>query len=463
MWRQLTSSLARFGHLRRNARLYLISNTLQAFTAGALGVLYTLFLASLGLSTTFIGVTLFVATAGGALGILPASALVRRLGWRAMLLWSDLIGGVAIAVQLLAPTPAIILITSVGIGASVAIFLVLNAPFLAANSAPDQRNAIFGLNNALGFLGGVSGTLIGGFLPLWIAAGFHAQSGWLLALRPLLLANPQARVYQLALLAAGIVAVPSIIPVFLLRDERDERDEGEEPARSGRDEPAPQPPATPLGERIGGWLRIAHGAVTSGVGRFSFSQALVGFGAGLFAPFLNIYFVDRLGASTAFYGALTATVTALLAVVSLASAPLADRFGRVRVALVAQVASLPFMVAMGAAPLLVVVATCYVIRSTLMNTGGAPLQAWLMDAVTPQRRVLASNAYNISWQGAWAIGAALGGGLIALGGYGLPFYVAAACYAASAALLGIWFLPRRSERGDGGVTPALAPRSHAEP
>jgi len=462
VWRQLTSSLARFGHLRRNARLYLISNTLQAFTAGALGVLYTLFLASLGLSTTFIGVTLFVATAGGALGILPASALVRRLGWRAMLLWSDLIGGVAIAVQLLAPTPAIILITSVGIGASVAIFLVLNAPFLAANSAPDQRNAIFGLNNALGFLGGVSGTLIGGFLPLWITAGFHAQTSWLLALRPVLLANPQARVYQLALLAAGVVAVPSIIPVFLLRDERDE---GEERARSGQVEPAPQPPATPLGERIGGWLRVARGAVTSGVGRFSFSQALVGFGAGLFAPFLNIYFVDRLGASTAFYGALTATVTALLAGVSLASAPLADRFGRVRVALVAQVASLPFMVAMGAAPLLVVVAACYVIRSTLMNTGGAPLQAWLMDVVTPQRRVLASNAYNMSWQGAWAIGAALGGGLIALGGYGLPFYVAAAFYAASAVLLGVWFLPRRGERddGDSGATPALAPRSRAEP
>ena len=66
-----------------------------------------------------------------------------------------------------------------------------------------------------------------------------------------------------------------------------------------------------------------------------------------------------------------------------------------------------------------------------------------MDAVTPQRRVLASNAYNISWQGAWAVGAALGGGLIAVGGYGAPFYVATACYTISAVLLGLWFLPGR--------------------
>ncbi|HEU5342967.1 MAG TPA: MFS transporter [Ktedonobacterales bacterium] len=453
MWRQLARSLARFGHLRRNARLYLISNTLQAFTAGALGVLYTLFLASLGYGTTFIGVTLFVATAGGALGIVPASALVRRLGWRAMLLWSDLIGGVAIAAQLLAPTRAVVIITSLGIGASVAIFLVLNAPFLAANSDAEQRNAIFGLNNALGFLAGVTGSLVGGFLPVWITAGFHAQTTWLLALRPILLADPQARVYQLALLAAGIVAVPSIIPVLLLSDQRED-------VASAPFFATPSAPTPPLGKRLREWLRTGRAALASRVGRFSFSQALVGFGAGLFFPFLNIYFVNRLGASTAFYGELTAAVTALLAVVSLASAPLADRFGRVRVALAAQVASLPFMVAMGAAPLLLVVAACYIVRSALMNTGSAPLQAWLMDAVMPQRRVLASNAYNISWQGAWAVGAALGGGLIALGGYGLPFYVAAACYAVSAALLGWWFLPGR-DAGD-GATPALPEESRTE-
>lgn len=446
MWRRLTErlteSIARFGHLRRNARLYLISNTLQAFTAGAIGVLYTLFLNGLGYGTTFIGVTLFIGTAGGALGIFPASVLVRRLGWRTMLLWSYLIGGVTIFLQLIAPTRTVTLITTLGVGASVAIILVLNSPFLAANSEPEQRNAIFGLNNALGFLAGVSGSLLGGLLPVWLTAGFAARLWWLVALEPFLLAEPQARVYQLAMLASGIVAIPSIIPIILMRErEQIETSALAEPAPQR--ESAPQREPSPLGERVSVWLRVAREGARSAVGRFSLSQALVGFGAGLYFPYLNIYFVDQLGASTAFYGALSASLTALLAVVSLLSAPLADRFGRVRVALVAQVASLPFLVTMGAVPALAVVSVCYLLRSTLMNTGSAPLQAWLMDAVEPERRVVASNAYNVSWQGAWAVGAALGGGLIAVGGYSAPFYVAAIFYTASALLLGYWFFPRK--------------------
>lgn len=409
-------------------------------------MLYTLFLNSLGYGVTFIGVVIFVATAGGALGILPASALTRRLGWRTMLLLSNLIGGVAVFFQLIAPTRAVTLITSLGVGASVAIFLVLNSPFLAANSEPEQRNALFGLNNALGFLASVSGTLLGGLLPVWIAAGFAARMPWLLALRPYLLAQPHARVYQLAMLIAGALAIPSIVPIFLMRSER-------EPASVALPDSTSRQPE-PWRERLIGGLRSAREMARGVVGRFSVSQALVGFGAGLFFPYLNIYFVDKLGASTAYYGALTAAVTALLAVVSLLSAPLADRFGRVRVALVAQVMSLPFLVAMGAVPMLAVVSACYVIRSTLMNTGAAPLQAWLMDAVTTERRVLASNAYNVSWQGAWAVGAALGGELIALAGYGAPFYVAGVCYALSAALLGLWFLPRSPARA---LSPSATP------
>lgn len=454
MSRSLRESLSRYRGFSRNAWLYLISNTIQSVSAGAIGVIYTLFLKAAGYGLDFIGVTLFVATAGGAMAIVPASALIRRYGWRTMLLWSNFVGGVAIFIQLIAPFPAVTLLTSLGIGASVAIFLVLNSPFLAANSGSDQRNAIFGLNNALGWLAAVTGALLGGLLPVWLTAleapggpggPLAALAPALEAARPLLLSVTQARVYQVAMLLAGVLAVPSIIPVFLLSDMPKPPAEEKRPADGAQ-------PVT-LRARVEAWLPQARAIATGMIGRFSLSQALVGLGAGLFFPFLNIYFVDRLHATTAYYGALTSAATASLALVSLASAPLADRFGQVRLAIVAQALSLPFLVLMGAAPALAVVSAAYVLRTTLMNTGAAPLQAWLMDTVPPERRVLASNAYNASWQGAWAIGAALGGVLIDIGGYGLPFYLAAGLYGLSALLMTRWLWPRRGQDSPEPLTP----------
>src|SRR5258707_1495587 len=82
----LANSLARFRGLRRNARLYVISNTIQAASAGALGVLYTLFLSSLGYGADFIGVVIVIGTIGGGLGILPPRPLVASLRWPGFLL-----------------------------------------------------------------------------------------------------------------------------------------------------------------------------------------------------------------------------------------------------------------------------------------------------------------------------------------------------------------------------------------
>src|SRR5690348_13277554 len=96
---------------------------------------------------------------GGALGILPAGLLVDRLGWRAMLLWSDFLGGGALFLQFILPTPLVTLVTAVVTGLSVAMVIVVNAPLLAANSSQAERTALFGLSNATGLLASVVGSL----------------------------------------------------------------------------------------------------------------------------------------------------------------------------------------------------------------------------------------------------------------------------------------------------------------
>ena len=452
----IADTYQRFRSLGRNARLYLLSNTMQAASAGAFGVLYTLYLVSLGYSTAFIGALVVLGTIGGGLGIIPANPLVARFGWRTMLLWSDMIGGFSIALQIVFPTPVVMVITTIGLGASVAIIFVINTPLLTAYSSPQERTALFGLNNALNILATVGGSLLGGFLPRWFEQPGVRASAQLVALSPFLVPDqPHARAYQLSLLVTGILAVPAFIPVLFMSDERKappSPSDGDEatgaisaaPARElqppGTLPPAAANPVQAFSWRI--WLSArwptVRATATGIVGRFSLTQALNGFGAGLWFPYVSVYFVNGLHTSSAYFGALSAALSIVAALASLLAAPLAERYGKVRTSIAVQLCSLPFLLAIGGIPLVGVASAAYLLRGFLMSITGPPLQTFLMESVPDESRVVASSVYNVAFQMSWALGAGLGG-VIASVSLRLPFIAAAPFYLVSALLMIIWF------------------------
>jgi len=436
--------------LSRDAKLYLLSNVMQATSVGALAILYTLFLTALGYDAQLIGALAVVGTLGGALGLIPSGTLLDRVGWRTTLIFSNALGGAAILTQLLVPLQPVLYVTTFLVGISVAMTIVVNAPLLAGASTPAERTTLFGVNNALNFLAGVLGTLLGGFLPEWLKSPAVQNSAFLHLFDPLLVSDPTARSYQAALLIVGALAIPSLIPIFLMRDER----------TRAVSELTPKPVAAPDAKM--GWRERTRYLLTAGwreargpIGRFSASQVFIGLGAGLFFPFLSIYFVNELGATTAQFGVLSSVQAVLLAGVALLSAPLAARFGKLRLAIVAQALSLPFLIVLGVSPLLGVAAVAYLARASLMNLGAPGLQAYYMEAVPEGRRGLASSVYNGVWQGAWALGALIGGSLISLAGYGSVFLVAAVCYSASILLLAWWFGGARRRATSEEPAPAL--------
>ncbi|MGZ6387989.1 MAG: MFS transporter [Ktedonobacterales bacterium] len=452
----IADSYQRFRSLGRNARLYLLSNTMQAASAGALGVLYTLYLSALGYQPSFIGALVVLGTIGGALGIIPANPLVRRFGWRTMLLWSDMIGGFSVALQLLFPTPPIMILTTIGIGASVAIIFVINTPLLTAYSTPRERTALFGINNALNILATIAGSLLGGFLPTWFEQASVRSSTLLVTLSPVLVPDQhQARAYQLSLLVTGIIAIPAFIPVLLMRDERHapppspNGDETTNPAAGTVLSPAAALTANPVAATDPSqmlpwrkWLIVQWPTVRTIaigiIGRFSLTQALNGFGAGLWFPYVSLYFVNYLHTTSGYFGALSAALSLAAALASLLAAPLADRYGKVRTSIVVQFCSIPCLLAIGGIPLVAVASAAYLLRGFFMTITGPPLQTFLMESVPEERRVVASSVYNVAFQVAWALGAGLGG-IIASVSLRLPFIAAAPFYLISALLMTAWF------------------------
>jgi MFS family permease len=480
--------LRQFGRMNRNARLYLLSNTLNSITVGIFALLYNLYLVALGYQADFIGWLLVIGVAGGALGIVTASPLMARVGAKATLFWSSVVAAVAGALQLLIPQPISLTVTSFVLGVAGGIYLVMGAPLLAEGSQETARSHIFSLNAALALITAVIGQALGGYLPSLVSLPAISQSALLRALDSLLVPGAQARSYELALLVAGIIAAPSFLPIILM--------DPTPPLRPGRrlkprlqafrhqvrlrGLPTPGAQALVL-TRAGGFRgsrRLPLGAVLTAslaflraealkllrgpIGQLALVEGLIGLGAGLFLPYFNLYFVQHLGVSTALYGLITALSTTLMAVTTLAAPFFAARLGNVRAAVLGHLCSLPFLVLLGFTPALPLVLAAYLVRGSLMNMAEPVLLSFFMSVVRPAERGTASSAYNLSYWGCWAAGGAIGGVIIAANNFTLPFVLAALLYLLATALLWRCFKDRQEIKaplppGGPGSLPGLYP------
>src|SRR2546421_1056387 len=419
---QLVEYIQRFGRFQRNARLYLVSNALSGVTAGIFLVLYNLYLVSLGYSPAFIGVELFVLTIGAGLAIFPAGICVDRFSGKSILIWSSvLIGGAGVG-QILFRQPLSLLISAFIAGIGLAFILVVNAPFLTRNSAPEERPYLFSFNIVLGLVTTVLGKVIGGGLPIWLPSASVLMASlppWLTAW---LAQQPVPRSYQLALLLAGIIAGPSFIPLFLMRYY------------------LPPPLAQNTGPGIHSLLQQFKSVRTflhsiqpkvlfsSPIFLLTLVQVFIGLGAGLFIPYTNLYFVQHLKASSWLFGLIDGGATALTALITLAAPFLAIRLGRVNSIALTQLASIPLLLTIGLTSYLPLAAALYLFRQPLMDMSMGVLQVFSMEAVPKERRGMANSSYQASFQVAWGLTASLGGIIIVQLGYPPIFIGGAICY-----------------------------------
>ncbi len=439
----LRAYLDHFRALQRNARLFVLSNAIVNVSVGALGLLYTVFLTRLGYGTDFLGALLVVGIAGAGVGLAPAVIIANRVSARRLLLWSNILGGVAVGVQLVFTQGWVLVATTLVVGSSVSIFIVLTPPLLAATSSDEERAHLFSLNAALGFLTGVIGTALGGVLPLLMSAPAVIDSPLVRVARPLL-AHGAVLPLQLALFVAGLIALPSQIPLMLM----DYTVIGLAPGA------APAPFALPARGTWWGlgrgwarrWLRwsTVRAAMDWPAARYVGYLSFLGLGAGLFLTYINLYLINHLGTGTALYGGVASLSTVLLAVVTLVGPLVARRVGTVRAAIFTQICAVPLVVALAlttSVPLAVVV---FLARNMLMNVCAPSLQSFVMGIVPAGERSAASSVFTVNWQVMLALGGVTSGVLIAHAGYRVTFLLAAACYAAGM----LWMTPWIGREGD---------------
>ena len=387
-------------------------------SGGASNVLHNLYFVALGFAEAALPALArfgLLGAAGGALVAGPIVALISPR--RAILVGTCLVAAgtlTLLAVSGLLPIGIGLLGISFG-----SLVVYIGAPaFLAASSTPEERPYLFGVAAAAYVVSTALGAAVGGALP-----------GLVRAIQPGL---GSADVYRTSLVVAGLLSAIAIPIIALTRE-------------------APAGDVVSAGTHFGAVRGFIAHARQPGflrlVAQLVLADGLIRVGGNLFLPYLNVYFVNHLGASEALYGAMRSVERGLVVVTTQLVAVLVARFGQIAVIVVTQLLSVPLLLTVGLAPTLAVAVAAYVVRGPVMEMTQPTRDNFVVDVSPARLRATALAALTLA---GYAIGFAtsyLSERLFAAGQLRLSFVIAAVLYVVSALLYWVFFHSYNRARG----------------
>jgi MFS family permease len=405
-WRDYVEAARAFS---RPARLYLLAELLAWTGHGVFQVVFNLYLVEAGFQETFVGRAVSLNAVGLALAALPAGLAAERWGRLRCLTAGAALEGLGLFVRCTVLDPGVILAASLLSGMGQSLLAIAGAPFLTEHSTTRERTHLFSAFFATALVAGVIGSILGGWIPT------------LLARLPEAARFDMLHAYRMALMVGAALALAATIPLLRLRGLR-EASHARDTAQTGR---AASRPLIPI----------------------AINGLLIGAGAGLVIPFMNLYFARRFRCSSAQIGVFFSFAQMLTAVAALVGPAIARRFGKLKTAVIAQLLSLPFLVTLGAERHLGVAVGAFWVRAMLMQASTPLVQTFVMESLPPALRARASSLVNLVWNVGWAASATFAGVLIQRFGYDVPFYVTATLYGIAAITFYTAFRNTR-ERGE---------------
>ena len=397
--------------INRDARFYLLGSFLMGVNFEIFNLLLNLYLKELRFGEGDIG---FV-NAGRALGMsimaIPASILFSRFHLRPLLILGVI--GFGLFSVLLITTQELWLLMGLSLlaGVSWSLFRVFSGPFYMRNSTTVERTHLFSISFAVLLLAGMAGSAGAGKLVTVLGD----------------LTGDIILGYKYTLVAGVGIGLLAMIPFSMI---------------------SRQPPGGP-GSRVSltlEQLRNRGGFYF----RLTFVNFVIGIGAGLIIPFLNLYFKERFHLAPDMIGLFYFCVSCSMFLGTLAGPILARRFGLVRTVVFTQLASIPFMLTLAFTYVLPIAFVAFVIRGGLMNLNGPISSHLAMELSEEKERTLVNALLLISWTASWMIAVAIGGQLVERYGFTLVLNIAGGLYVC-ASIMYFRFFRHIERRKDGGV------------
>ncbi len=399
--RDYISHLRKFTH---NAWLYLIGSFLMGVTFNVFQLLLNLYLKDLGFVEGKIGVIISSRAVGMTIIAIPAAMLLSRIRLKPVLLISVVLFALCSYFLSSLRLFEMLVLFSALAGMAFTFFRVGAAPFYMRNSAGDERTHLFSVAYGTMLVAGMAGSVGSGKLVSVITQ--HTGS--------------EITGYQYTLYLGILIGLVALVPFAMIKASRPSKEERR--ISLSRQQ---------FKERGGFYFKL------------TLCNFLVGLGAGLIIPFLNLYFRDRFNLSPATIGFYYFVVQFSMLAGSLAGPVLAKKFGLVRAVVLTQLASIPFMLVLSYSYFLPLAFVAFVFRGGLMNLGQPIVTNLGMELSSREEQGLVNALLMIAWTSSWMVSAALGGSLIQYYGYTVTMNITIILYVISTIVFYIFF--RKSE------------------
>nr|MBN2278011.1 MFS transporter [candidate division Zixibacteria bacterium] len=402
--------LYHLGLFSRNVRLYLAAAFLIGLTYSGYMLLLNLYLREQGSTESFIGTILSAGAIGMTITSIPASFILRRIRLKKILLSTTVLYGGSILFLTWLPVSQLLVVISFLAGIALTFYRVAAAPFFMRNSTPKERTYIFSLSFGVSLLASVLGSMVFG----WMVTALTTMAGGVI---------PAYRWTFALSVGLGLLA---LIPFSMIRA-----------ADPGFEEKRSEFSLALIKKRSGLYFRLF------------LPYFVVGTGAGLIIPFLNLYFRDRFRQPPDMIGFFFMVVNITMFVGILLGPILARKIGMVRTLVSTQLLSIPFMVILAYTYSLELAFVCFLIRGGLMNMGSPIGTNFGMEMVTQKEHALVNALFMFGWNSSWMISTAVGGRLIEKHGYTLPLMITVGLYMLSSILYYMFFRDSEKHTRDG--------------
>lgn len=377
--RGLATYMANIRLFSRNVWMVLFYGIGMGLTFGVVMFTFNFYVLSLGpeFDEGFLGVLQSAASFATIAMAIPAAWITQRYPPKWVMIAGGLIGAIAYMGIVLHPTREGLVVFRMLAGVSMSLGMVAGAPFLMANTGAAERQWAFSFQAGLSTVASFFGNLLAGILP--------GRLGALVGVGP-----TDTLAYQLALGLMIALSLLSIIPLLLIRSA-----------------------AAPAKANELPWVQLRRHRRLFAI--VLLPSLLIGLGAGLMQPFMNVYFRNVYGKPDAAIGIVFALGGLAMAIGQFAGPPLADRYGKIRTVMLTQALSIPFLITLGLGAWLVtaglaraelfffLAGIAYIFRLALMNLSNPVYQTFVLERVPEQAQALAASLTALVFQVGWFV------------------------------------------------------------